>query len=157
MKTIIERVINGWLVVRHDDDPIKYNSDDPEVFVFSDNPENTENPEAESLSRGLWEAFGHLYQSKHEAGLCVDYKDVSRTQGDLVDKRWIVQVEHLDATASDSGVGELCIRLPDALVERLGWEIGDEIEWGETEICEYWGEHDGFVLSNLTKNPQDPQ
>jgi len=69
-------------------------------------------------------------------------------------KRYIVKVEHLDATDPDRGVGELCIRFPDELVEQLGWEIGDEIEWGETEICEEWGEHQGFTLSNVTKNPK---
>ena len=69
-------------------------------------------------------------------------------------KRWTVKVEHLDATDPDPGVGELCIRLPDELMEQLGWEIGDEVEWGETEICEEWGEHKGFTLSNLTKNPK---
>ena len=67
---------------------------------------------------------------------------------------WKVKVERLDAADPDPGVGELCIRLPDELIEQLGWEIGDEIEWGETEICEDWGEHQGFTLSNLTKNPK---
>ena len=57
---------------------------------------------------------------------------------------------------SDSGdeAGELCIRLPDELMEQLGWEVGDEVEWEETEIGEVWGEHQGFTLSNLTRNPK---
>jgi hypothetical protein len=71
----------------------------------------------------------------------------------VISKKHIVKVEHLDATDPDPGVGELCIRLPDELIEQLGWEIGDEIEWGEAEIREDWGEHKGFTLSNLTKNP----
>jgi|TARA_R100000049_G_C1877451_1_gene34989 hypothetical protein len=74
---------------------------------------------------------------------------------DIDQKKWAVKVEHLDATDPDRGVGELCIRLPDELMEQLGWEIGDEVEWGETEICEDWGEHKGFILSNLTKNPRE--
>jgi hypothetical protein len=69
---------------------------------------------------------------------------------------WTVKVEHLDATDPDRGVGELCIRLPDKLLEQLGWEIGDELEWEDTEICEDWGGHKGFTLSNLTKNPKTP-
>ena len=73
---------------------------------------------------------------------------------DIDQKKWTVKVEHLDATDPDRGVGELCVRLPDELMEQLGWEIGDEVEWGETEICEDWGEHKGFILSNLTKNPR---
>jgi len=74
---------------------------------------------------------------------------------DIDQKKWIVKVEHLDATDQDRGVGELCIRLPDELIEQLGWEIGDDVEWEETEICEEWGEHKGFTLSNLTKNPRE--
>ena len=72
---------------------------------------------------------------------------------DIDQKKWIVKVEHLDATDPDRGVGEFCIRFPDELMEQLGWEMGDEVEWEETEICEDWGEHKGFTLSNLTKNP----
>jgi hypothetical protein len=67
--------------------------------------------------------------------------------------RWVVKVEHLDATDPDRGVGELCVRLPDELMEQLGWEVGDEVEWKETEIGDDWGGHEGFTLSNLTKNP----
>ena len=33
-------------------------------------------------------------------------------------------------------------------------KVGDDVEWGETEICEDRGEHKGFTLSNLTKNPK---
>jgi hypothetical protein len=72
---------------------------------------------------------------------------------DISPKQWVVKVEHLDATDPDSGGGELCIRFPDELAEQLGWEIGDEIKWEDTEICEDWGEHKGFTLSNLTKHP----
>jgi antitoxin component of MazEF toxin-antitoxin module len=70
-------------------------------------------------------------------------------------KKWIVKVEHLDGTDPDRGVGELCVRLPDELIEQLGWEIGDEVEWEETEICEEWGEHKGFTLTNRSKQFRD--
>jgi antitoxin component of MazEF toxin-antitoxin module len=68
-------------------------------------------------------------------------------------QRRVVKIERLDASDSDDEAGELCIRLPDELMEQLGWEVGDEVEWEETEIGEDWGEHKGFILSNLTKNP----
>jgi hypothetical protein len=48
-------------------------------------------------------------------------------------------------------VGELCIRLPDELIDQLGWEVDDDVEWEESEICEDWGEHKGFTLSNKSK------
>ena len=87
MKITIERVANGWVTVHHTGD-----SDDPtEIFVFSDTEDNIENHEAESLSRVLWEAFGYLHQSKHEAGLLVDYKDISRS------KQEEIEYEELDA------------------------------------------------------------
>jgi hypothetical protein len=73
---------------------------------------------------------------------------------DINQKQWIVKVEHLDDTDPDRGVGELCIRFPDELMEQLGWEIGDEVEWVETEISKGWGDHKGCILSNLTKNPK---
>ena len=68
-------------------------------------------------------------------------------------KTYKIKIEHLDATDPEAP-HELCIRLPDELMEQLGWEIGDDVEWGETEICESWGEHKGCTLSNLTKNPK---
>ena len=53
----------------------------------------------------------------------------------------------------ESPNGELFIELPQNLLDKLGWKIGDEVEWKETEICEDRGEHTGFTLSNLSKNP----
>jgi hypothetical protein len=84
-------------------------------------------------------------------------KDKTNEQ-DTGQKQWVVNVEHVDECATENlavrKVGELCIRFPDELIEQLGWKIGDEVEWGETEICESWGEHKGCTLSNLTKNPK---
>jgi len=47
--------------------------------------------------------------------------------------------------------GELLVELPQKLIDQLGWEAGDEVEWEEAEICEDWGEHKGFSLSNKSK------
>jgi hypothetical protein len=54
----------------------------------------------------------------------------------------------------ENEAGELYIELSREMMDQLGWEIGDEVEWEATEICEDWGEHKGFTLSNLTKNPK---
>ena len=70
-------------------------------------------------------------------------------QGVTDQKKWVVKIEYLDE--ADRYNDDLCVKLPDELMKQLGWEIGDEVEWGETEICEDWGEHKGFILSNLTK------
>ena len=47
--------------------------------------------------------------------------------------------------------GELFVELPRKLIDQLGWECGDEVKWEESEICEDWGEHKGFTLSNKSK------
>ena len=65
------------------------------------------------------------------------------------EKMWVVKIEHLDSTAPDEN--ELCVKLPDELMEALGWEIGDEVEWEQTEIWDDHGEHLGYTLKNLTK------
>ena len=70
-------------------------------------------------------------------------------------QKWVIKIERLEAADPDEEAGELCIRLRDELMERLGWEVGDEVEWEETEIGEDWGEHKGFTLSNRTKNPKE--
>jgi hypothetical protein len=75
MKVTIERVANGWVVVTH---PM-YEEHGPETYAFGDD-EDSQEPDAESLCRALWEIFNEHYQSKHQAGLVVEYKDCSREQ-----------------------------------------------------------------------------
>jgi len=47
--------------------------------------------------------------------------------------------------------GELLVELPQKLIDQLGWECGDEVEWDKSDICEDWGEHKGLILSNKSK------
>ena len=54
-------------------------------------------------------------------------------------------------TLEDNADGETCVKFPYELISDLGWEIGDEIEWEETEICEDCCEHSGLTLSNKSK------
>tara|TARA_Y100000310_G_scaffold40276_1_gene37797 strand:+ start:2414 stop:3082 length:669 start_codon:yes stop_codon:yes gene_type:complete len=58
-------------------------------------------------------------------------------------------------TVQENDDGELYIELPQVLMDQLSWELGDEVEWDEIEIFEDWGEHKGFTLANLTKNPKE--
>ena len=58
--------------------------------------------------------------------------------------RYVTKVQETPA-------GELFVELPQKLIDQLDWEVGDEVEWEETEICEDWGEHKGFSLSNKSK------
>jgi hypothetical protein len=74
----------------------------------------------------------------------------------MSDKTYVAKIEHLDAT-DPHAEGELCVRLPDELLEQLGWEIGDELDWEENEICEDRGKHMGLTLSNLSKRKRDAE
>ena len=74
----------------------------------------------------------------------------------MSDKTYTAKIEHLDAT-DPHAEGELCVRLPDELLEQLGWEIGDELSWEVCEIGEDWGEHMGLTLSNLSKRKRDAE
>ncbi len=82
MKITFERTNNGWLVT----DYTAENFEGIEQAVYEDNEElcedmfNTTNGHAESLSRALWEAFEHLYQSKREGGLQITYFSQGREQ-----------------------------------------------------------------------------
>lgn len=45
--------------------------------------------------------------------------------------------------------GELFVELPQKLMDQLGWEVGDDIEWGETRLGGL------FTLSNQSKKFRD--
>ena len=59
--------------------------------------------------------------------------------------------DHYATKVQETPSGELFIELPQELIDQLGWETGDDIEWDETEIFEDRGEHKGFTLSNKSK------
>ena len=63
--------------------------------------------------------------------------------------------DHYVAKVKEMPSGELFVELPQKLIDQLGWEVGDDVEWGETEICEDWGEHLGITLSNKSKLLRD--
>ena len=43
------------------------------------------------------------------------------------------------------------ITLPDELTEKLGWKVGDDISFEETEVCEENGEYNSVYLRNISK------
>ena len=47
--------------------------------------------------------------------------------------------------------GYVFIELPPELLEQLGWEVGDDLVWEETELCDEDGEVQGLVLSRPIK------
>jgi hypothetical protein len=68
--------------------------------------------------------------------------------GEQNNDRYVVKVQ-------ETPDGELFVELPQELIDQLGWEVGDEVKWEESEICEDWGEHKGFTLSNKSKLVRD--
>ena len=59
--------------------------------------------------------------------------------------------DHYVTKVQETPSGELFVELPQKLIDQLSWEVGDDVEWEESEICECWGEHKGFTLSNKSK------
>ena len=64
-------------------------------------------------------------------------------------KKWIVKIEYLEGMHKVDA--DACIKIPTELTAQLGWEVGDEVEWEETEIWEEDREHKGFTLANRSK------
>jgi hypothetical protein len=58
------------------------------------------------------------------------------------------------STVKESPSGELYVILPEELVEDMDWEVGDEIEWAETEVCNNDGEILGLTLVNVSKEAE---
>ena len=46
----------------------------------------------------------------------------------------------------DSVTGELILPIPDKLLTEMGWDLGDELVWEETLMCEDTGEYPGYTL-----------
>ena len=51
--------------------------------------------------------------------------------------------------------GQYFLPLPTEITDGLGWDVGDELDLEATEICETWGETQGFIIRNLTKERED--
>lgn len=52
-------------------------------------------------------------------------------------------------------LGEQVVDLPDELLEKMGWNPGDQIEVSLCENLFDWGEAPGLSLRNLTKERND--
>lgn len=58
------------------------------------------------------------------------------------------------ATIQTTDDGECFVEIPQVLLDQLGWVEGDDLQIEETEFWDTWGEHKGFTVANLTKNPE---
>ena len=48
-----------------------------------------------------------------------------------------------------------CLPLPAEIIDGSGWNVGDDLDLESTELCESWGETQGCVIRNLTKERED--
>ena len=51
--------------------------------------------------------------------------------------------------------GQYFLPLPTEITDGLGWNVGDDLDLEFTELCETWGETQGCVIRNLTKERKD--
>ena len=51
--------------------------------------------------------------------------------------------------------GQYLLPLPTEITDGLGWNVGDDLDLEFTELCETWGETQGCVIRNLTKERED--
>jgi hypothetical protein len=77
---IFRRAANGWIVERPIECYVEDHNHTAESLMETIVIEESEQamPDAESLSRALWEAFGTYYQSKYHGGIVIEYKDKGR-------------------------------------------------------------------------------
>ena len=111
-----------------------------------------ENMGSENLYKHLMDnewSMDWVSTGMEELAISIDGDIKDEVNEEQKNKTYTAKIEYLDA-AND----ELCIKFPEELMKQLGWNPGDDVEWEETEIGEEWGEHKGFTLSNLTRNPK---
>ena len=84
--------------------------------------------------------------SYHDTG-----RDTERELKEMADDK--KESTHV-TTIQTTDDGECFVEIPQELLDQLGWVEGDDIQVEETEFWDPHGEHKGFSVANLTKNPE---
>ena len=138
---IIRRAANGWIV-------FSGSEHEESCFITTVYEEgDTEWAEADTLIHLFHDHFPGYTQSKKLGGIKLEVRE----NGYAFEEDEEQNNDHYVTKVQELPSGELFVALPQKLIDQLGWEVGDEVEWDESEICEDWGEHKGFILSNKTK------
>lgn len=58
----------------------------------------------------------------------------------------------MKAKLIDNKFGEMELIIPDELIRELNWKSGDELKIEVSDVCENTGEHQGIIISNISKN-----
>jgi len=136
---IIRRAANGWIVFTGSE----YEEGHFMTTVYADITVQTEWGDHEALIHLFREHFSGCTQSKHRGGIKLEVREKGYALEDDEEQNnnhYVTKVQELPS-------GELFVALPQKLIDQLGWEVGDEVEWDESEICE----HKGLMLGNKSK------
>ena len=166
---IIRQAANGWIVFTGSE----YEEDHFIATVYEEG--ETEWGEHEALIHLFHDHFPGYIQSKNRGGIRLEvrvkgyaheeYEDeyesksqARRIEHGLKEEQMMTKDDtseqnndHYVTKVQETPSGELFVELPQKLIDQLGWEVGDDVEWDEVEICEDWGEHKGITLSNKSK------
>jgi len=72
---IFRLAANGWIVETFESESLLQT-------IVVEEEGSVSKPESESLVRALWGAFDYYFQSKHNGGIVVEYKDKGKSADD---------------------------------------------------------------------------
>ena len=136
----LKQAIASWIKIEHKDTELAIHLEENvcDMSWSQDGKEFIISPDGEVVDR--------VRDNEKDKEQIMTKDDTSEQNNDL----YVVKVQETES-------GELFVELPQKLIDQLGWEVGDEVEWDETELWEEWGEHKGFTLSNKSKLFRDAE
>jgi len=130
----LKQAISNWIKIEHKDTELAAHLEENvcDMSWSQDGKEFIISPDGEVVDR--------VRDNEKDKEQIMTKDDTSEQNND----RYVTKVQ-------EAPNGELFVELPQKLIDQLGWEVGDDVEWDEVEICEDWGEHKGITLSNKSK------
>ena len=130
----LKQAISNWIKIEHKDTVLAIHLEENvcDMSWSQDGKEFIISPDGEVVDR--------VRDNEKTRNKIMTIDDTSEQNND----RYVTKVQ-------EAPNGELFVELPQKLIDQLGWEVGDDVEWDEVEICEDWGEHKGITLSNKSK------
>ena len=130
----LKQAISNWIKIEHKDTELAIHLEENvcDMSWSQDGKEFIISPDGEVVDR--------VRDNEKIRNKIMTKDDTSEQNND----RYVTKVQ-------EAPNGELFVELPQKLIDQLGWEVGDDVEWDEVEICEDWGEHKGITLSNKSK------
>ena len=104
-------------------------------------------------SEMVWSQDGKEFIISMDGEFLIEFGTTKKIRNNIMTQNAVSEQnnDHYVTKVQEAPSGELFVELPQKLIDQLGWEVGDDVEWDEVEICEDWGEHKGITLSNKSK------